>query len=77
MIRKPTKKWVYTAPRIEVIETEAGTPFLFGSRMNGGHNDAEDENFDTSGWGGHGDAEDEDFNTPGWGGHGDAEDEGW
>ena len=77
MIRKPTKKWGYIVPHIKVIETEADYPFLLGSKMNGGHNSAEDENFDMPGWGGHDDAEDENFDTPGWGGHGDALDEGW
>ena len=77
MDRKQTTREMYVPPHIEVIETEEESSLLRWSNAHGGHEDADDEDFDTPGWGGHEDAEDEDFNTPGWGGHSDANDEAW
>ena len=63
MKKNQIKKRLYVAPDIVVIETEPERHLLLGSQSSGGHEDAEDEEFETL--------------YPGDGGHNDAEDEAW
>lgn len=72
---------MYVPPQIGVVETETDRQLLFGSHATGGHDDADDEDFETfiPGSSGHQDADDEAFEpfSPHSGGHSDALDENW
>ncbi|QUB46570.1 hypothetical protein J5A66_06110 [Prevotella sp. oral taxon 475] len=63
MNRKELGQKDYVRPHIKVFESEFGSQLLLGSKVNGGHEDAEDEEFESG--------------FPNEGGHEDAEDEAW
>ena len=63
MNKKEFNRKDYSSPCVEITAAESGSHLLVGSKMGGGHEDADDEEFINF--------------SPGQGGHEDASDESW